>query len=143
MVAAKDGLGKLPHSVHKTVDDVMKFFKNSKEKLEVIIQLVTYHKVRWLSLNDCVKRFTDLLPEIVLYFEQEAHNTSLQPGERSNMREFYDELVHPEFQLYLSGRLPILASISYKHLSKTFLLLTKGFSRTFFEPILRNVESGM
>ena len=84
MLAAKDGLEKLPHSVHKTVDDVMKFFKNShvrKEKLEVIIQmteedhehfqLVTYHKVRWLSLNDCVQRFTDLLPEIVLYFEQE------------------------------------------------------------------------
>ena len=90
VLAAKDGLEKLPLSVHKTVDDVMKFFKNShirKERLEVIIQmteedheyfqLVTYHKARWLSLNDCVQRFTDLLPEIVLYFEQEAHNTSL------------------------------------------------------------------
>ena len=28
-LAAKDGLQKLPKSVHKTVDDVMKFFKKS------------------------------------------------------------------------------------------------------------------
>ena len=67
-LAAKDGLDKLPNKVHKTVDDVMKHFKNShvrKEKLKAIIemseeeheyhQLVTYHKVRWLSLNDCVQ----------------------------------------------------------------------------------------
>ena len=39
VLAAKDGLQKLPSSVYKTVDNVMKFFKNShvqKEKLEAI-----------------------------------------------------------------------------------------------------------
>ena len=78
-------------------------------------QLVAYHRVRWLSLNDCVQRFVDLLPEIVRYFEEEAHNMSLRPAERSKMQEFYDELVHPEFQLYLyflQGKLPTLASIN-------------------------------
>ena len=99
-LAAKDGLEKLPNSVHKTVDDVMRYFKNShvhKEKLQAIIemseeeheyqQLVTYHEVRWLSLNDCVQRFTDLLPEIVHHFEQEAQNTANRPSERVKLRD--------------------------------------------------------
>ena len=76
VLAAEDGLQKLPSCVHETVDDVMKFFKNShvrKEKLEAIIEvaledqeyfrLVEYHKVQWLTLNDCVQRFKDLLPD--------------------------------------------------------------------------------
>ena len=84
VLAAKDGLDKLPSKIHKTVDDVMRHFKNShvrKEKLKALIdmsgdeqeyqQFVQYHRVRWLSLNDCVQRFTDLLPEIVHYFEHE------------------------------------------------------------------------
>ena len=84
VLAAKDGLDKLPSKIHKTVDDVMRHFKNShvrKEKLKALIdmngdeheyqQLVQYHRVRWLSLKDCVQRFTDLLPEIVHYFEHE------------------------------------------------------------------------
>ena len=43
-LAAKDGLQKLPKSVHKTVNDVMKFFKNShvrREKLEALIEMAT------------------------------------------------------------------------------------------------------
>ena len=144
VLAAKDGLEKLPSSIHKTVDDIMKFLKNNhirKEKLKVIIeiteeehefyQLVTYHRVRWLSLNDCVQRFTDLLPEIVLYLEQEAHNRAIRPGERSKMQDFYDEVVHPEFQLYLFflvvDSLHWLASTySYKNLIKIFSQLIKG-----------------
>ena len=76
-LAAKDGLQKLPKILHKIVDYVMIFFKNShvrREKLEALIEmateeheyyhLVAYHNVRWLSLNECVQRFTDLLPEI-------------------------------------------------------------------------------
>lgn len=64
----------------------MRFFRNShvrKEKLQALVEassdehdyytLVTYHKVRWLSLNECVQRFTDLLPEICQFFEEESH----------------------------------------------------------------------
>ena len=36
-LAAKDGLEKLPSSVHKTVDDVMKYFKNSHVRREAPI----------------------------------------------------------------------------------------------------------
>ena len=74
-----------------------------KEKLKAIIefskeeheynQLVANHKVRWLSLNDYVQRFTDLISEIVLYFEQEAQNTAVRPSERTKLQEFHDELV--------------------------------------------------
>ena len=78
-------------------------------------QLVQYHKVGWLSLNDCVQRFPDIIPEIVQYFEQEAQNTAIRPSERAKLQEFYDELVEPTFQLYLyflQGRLPLLANIN-------------------------------
>ena len=164
VLAAKDGLQKLPNTVSKTVDDIMKFFKNShirREKLTSIIemsteeheyyQLVAYHRVRWLSLNDCVQRFVDLLPEIVRYFEEEAHNMLLRPAERSKMQEFYDELVHPEFQLYLyflQGRLPTLASINRQLQSHDQDLFTAYqkitcFSRVFLEPILINVENSV
>ena len=89
-LAAKGGLDKVPSKVHKIVDDVMKHLKKShvhKEKRKAIIelseeeheynQLVAYHKVRWLVLNDCVQRCMDLIPEIVLYFEQEVQNTAV------------------------------------------------------------------
>ena len=127
-LAAKDGLGKLPNKVHKIVDDVMKYFKNShvrKEKLKVLIkmneeeheyqQLVQYHKVSRLSLNDFVQQFTDLIPEIVQYFEQKAQNTAIRPSERTKLQEFRDKLVELMFQLYLyflQGRLPLLANIN-------------------------------
>ena len=91
----------------------------AKKKLQVIIemseeeheyqQLVTYHKVCWLSLNDCVQRFTDLLPEIVYYFEQEAQNTTNRPSERAKLQEIHDAVIDPEFQFVslLSPRSPI------------------------------------
>ena len=163
-LASKDGLEKLPNKVHKTVDDVMRYFKNShvrKEKLQVIIemseeeheyqQLVTYHKVRWLSLNDCVQRFTDLLPEIVCYFEQEAQNTTNRPSERAKLQEIHDAVVDPEFQLYLyflQGRLPILANINTQLQKSNQDLFTSyqkiaSFKNAFLEPILNEVDNGM
>ena len=73
----------------------MKFFKNSyvrREKVEDLIEMAAkeheyyhleaYHNVRWLSLNDCVQRFTDLLPEIIQYFNEESQNASIRSSER-------------------------------------------------------------
>ena len=162
-LAAKEGLDKLPSKVHKIVDDVMRHFKNShvrKEKLKDLIemsgeeheyqQLVQYHRVRWLSLNDCVQRFSDLLPEIVQYFEHEAQNTSVRPSERAKLQEFHDELVEPSFQLYLlflQGRLPLLASINtqlQKRNQDMYTVYQKIFSFkcAFLEPILHNTGCG-
>lgn len=164
VLGAKSGLERLPSNVHSTVDAVMNHFKNShvrKEKLTAIIemsdneheyqQLVAYHRVRWLSLNDCVQRFTDLLPEIVSYFELQAHTTSIRLSERAKLQELYDGLVDPAFQLYLyflRGRLPILASINTQLQKKDQDLFTSyqkidGFKKTFLEPILHEVDDGM
>ena len=163
-MAAKSGLEELPDNVHRTVDGVMRHFKNShvrREKLKVIIelsdegreyhQLVAYHRVRWLSLNVCVQRLADLLPEIVSYFELEAHSTSIRRSERANLQELYDELVDPKFQLYLyflQGRLPILAGINIQLQTKGQDLFTSyqkiaGFKKMFLEPILHEVEGGL
>ena len=75
-----DGLLKLPNHVHSTFDEVMRFFRNGhvhKKKLQALVQasrdehdhynLVTYHIIRWLSFNECVKQFVDLIPEIILF----------------------------------------------------------------------------
>ena len=67
------------------------------------------------------------------------------------MQEFYDELVQPEFQLYLfflSATLPILANIN-QQLQKSDLDLFTAyqkiscFSKVFLKPILHNVDIGM
>ena len=114
VLASKDGLSKLPSHIHSTVDEVMRFFRNNhvrKEKLQAIIEasgdehnyynLVIYHnKVRWLSLNDCMQQFVDLLPEIVQFFE-ESHSSRNRPAERSRLENIHKRLVSAEFQLYL------------------------------------------
>ena len=132
-----------------------------KEKLQAIIemseeeheyqQLVTYHKVRWLTLNDCVQRFTDLLPEIVNYFEQEAQNAANRPSEHAKLQEIHDGIVDPQFQLYLyflQGRLPILANINTQLQKGNQDLFTSyrkkaSFKNAFLEPILIQVDDGM
>ena len=128
---------------------VVKYFKNShtftQRALLSIIgmseeheyqQLVTY-KVRWLSLNDCIQRFTDLLPGTVCYLEQEAHNTANWPSECAKLQGIY---VDPEFQLYLyffQGHLAILGSINTQ---LQYLFIAKCFKN---EPILKWVDDGM
>ncbi len=82
------------------------------------------------------------------YFELEAHNTSIRRSERANLQQLYDELVDPKFQLYLyflQGRLPILADINIQLQTNGQDLYTSyqkiaGFKKTFFEPILHEVE---
>ena len=106
---------------------------------------MAYHRVTWLSLNVCVQRLADLLPEIVSYFELEAHITSIRRSE------LYDELVDPKFQLYLyflQGRLPILPGINIQLQTKgqdpfTSYQKIAGFKKTFLEPILHEVEGSL
>lgn len=132
-----------------------------KEKLKELVdmsgeeheyqQLVQYHRVRWLSHNDCVQRFSDLLPEIVQYFEHEAQNSAIRPSERAMLQEFHEELIEPTFQLYLyflQGCLPLLASINTQLQKRNQDLFTvyqkiSSFKCAFLEPILCNVRIGM
>ena len=164
VLASKDGLSKLPNHVHNTVDEIMRFFRNShvrKEKLQALIEasseehdyynLVTYHKVRWLSLNECVQRLVDLLPEIVLFFEEESHSTRNSPSERARLENIHERLVCAEFQLYLfflKGQLPILAGINTQLQKSNQDMFTtyqkiKCFMQTFLEPVLREKDNGL
>ena len=113
VLASKEGLSKLPNYVHNIVDKVMRFFRNShvrKEKLQALVEassdehdyynLVTYHKIRQLSLNDYVQRFVDLLPEIALYFEQESHSSCNSPAERKFTKDLFRQSFNSIFISY-------------------------------------------
>ena len=87
VLASKSGQKNIPDSTEKLIADVLFFFKDSpvrKEefhKLKELVEpdsphvsLVLYHKVRWLSLADCVERLTGLLPLLVQYFEEQSQD---------------------------------------------------------------------
>ena len=85
VLASKSGQKIIPDNIEKLIGDVLFFFKDSpvrreefhklKELVELDsphVSLVLYHKVRWLSLADCVERLTGLLPLLVRYFEEQS-----------------------------------------------------------------------
>ena len=132
-----------------------------KEKLQALVEassdehdyytLVTYHKVRWLSLNECVQRFTDLLPEICQFFEEESHRSRNSVAERTRLGEIHQKLVSAEFQLYLfflQGQLPIIAGINTQLQKSNQDLFTtyqkiKCFMQTLLEPVLIEKDKGL
>ena len=78
ILVSKAGQKELPADIEKTVSDTLFFFKDSsvrrdefcslKEMVEpnsLHIAIVQYHKVKWLSLADCVDRLVKLLPLLV------------------------------------------------------------------------------
>ena len=61
-------------------------FKKLKELVEPYsphVALVLYHKVRWLSLADCVHRLTQLLPFLVRFFEEQAEDKANRAAVRN------------------------------------------------------------
>ena len=84
ILVSKAGQKQLPVDIEKTISDTLFFFKDSpvrrnefrrlKDLVEpdsLHIAIVQYHKVRWLSLADCVDRLVKLLPLLVRYFEEQ------------------------------------------------------------------------
>ena len=87
VLAGKDGQQHIPSEVETMIKDVLNHFKYSavsqsqfKAIMELseekYIKLVSYHKVRWLSLNECVQRLVQLHSVLCTYFENEAHDMS-------------------------------------------------------------------
>ena len=66
-----------------------------------IISIVQYHRVRWLSLSDCVSRVVQMLPLLVKYFEEQAQDSQNRQSVRSKCRDLHDRLSEPMFHLYL------------------------------------------
>ena len=88
VLASKAGQKELPSDIEKTISDTLFFFRDSsvrrdefvalKEMVEPespFVTIVQYHRVRWLSLADCVSRLVKLLPLLVRYFEEQALDT--------------------------------------------------------------------
>ena len=80
ILASKAAQKELPDFVEKLVGDVLFYFRDSptrrdqfKSLMELTdpdheyITIVQYHKIRWLSLSDCVNRVCMLLSSLVLF----------------------------------------------------------------------------
>ena len=70
-MAGKDGQQHIPNEVESMIKDVLNHFKYSavspsqfkaimELSKEKYVNLVSYHKVRWLSLKECVQRSEQL-----------------------------------------------------------------------------------
>ena len=76
----------IPKFVKETIDDILKVFKYSavhQSQLHSQLQvddlaevhdkgtkLIHYHKIRWTSYNECVKRVSDLFDSLASYLQR-------------------------------------------------------------------------
>ncbi len=120
VLCAKDARKELPKFVEKTIESIMNYFQGSAVRRDkfgehrvksledltdpegAYMTLVTYHKVRWLSLSDCVQRLWDLLQPLVTFFEEETGDQRNQPKVRKLAADLHEQISKPEFHLYLS-----------------------------------------
>ena len=115
-----------------------------------LVSIVQYHKVRWLSLSDCVSRMVKLLPLLVRYFEEQAQDTKNRQAVRAKCRDLHARLSMPLFHLYLyflDPQLDLLAKMN-KWLQSTKLTLNavyckiQALIKTFTAPVtLDNAKS--
>ena len=125
VLACKEGQKELPSDIEKTVSDTLFFFRDSSVRRDEFIhlkelvepdsphiKLVQYHKVRWLSLSDCVSRLVKLLPLLVRYFEEQANDTQNRLAVRSKCQDLHARLSLPLLQLYLYFLVPHLELLS-------------------------------
>ena len=157
VLAAKEGQKEIPDDVEKTLSDTLFFFKDSsvrrdefkglKELVDPespLVSIVLYHRVRWLSLSDCVSRMVQLLPLLVRYFEEQAEDTQNRQAVRAKCRDLHVRLSMPTFHLYLyflNPHLDLLAKIN-KWLQSTQLTLNavyckiQALLKTFTAPVV-------
>ena len=163
VLASKAGQKELPSDIEKTISDTLFFFRDSsvrrdefvalKEMVEPespFVAIVQYHRVRWLSLADCVRRLVKLLPLLVRYFEEQALDTVNRVAVRERCRDIHSRLSEPRFQLFLYFLLPQLEALAQinKWLQSPKLSIHTVYSKikalllTFIEPVvLDNTKS--
>ena len=107
MLAAKEGQKELPDDIERTLSDILYYFKDSslrrdefkllKEMVEPespLVAVVLYHRVRWLSLSDCVSLVVQLLPLLVRYFEEQVQDTHNRPAFQSKCRDLHARVTY-------------------------------------------------
>ena len=156
VLVAKDGQKVIPSYVEQTIKKVLDYFSYSSAKKskfedllhmhEKYVNLIRYHRVRWLSLQACVERILELLPELLQFFEEGQHNMAYPKAERKRCEELYEALSNHEFLLYihfLDGQLSMLSNINkqlqlnnqtlYETYRKIFM-----FMRLFVSSVVKN-----
>lgn len=114
ILVSKAGQKELPVDIERTISDTLFFFKDSSvrrdefQSLKALVEpssphiaIVQYHKVRWLSLADCVDRLVKLLSLLVRYFEEQELDTANRQAVRAKCGDLKNRLSSPKFQLYL------------------------------------------
>lgn len=156
VLASKAGQKELSSDIEKTISDTLFFFRDSsvrrdefialKEMVEPdspFIAIVQYHKVRWLSLADCVGRLVKLLPLLVRYFVEQSCDTVNRAAVREKCRELHNRLSEPRFQLFIYFLLPQLEALaminkwlqSPNPFINTVYSKIKALLSTFIEPV--------
>ena len=110
-----------------------------------------YHKVRWLSLSDCVSRLVKLLPLLVQYFDEQTNDTQNRIAVRNKCEDLHFHLSLPLFHLYLYFLVPQLELLSgvNKWLQNTKLTLHALYSKvqalvkTFTAPVAIDRSKGL
>ena len=159
VLASKTAQKEIPDFVEKTISDVLFYFKDSptrRDQFHLLLELtdpehefigtVNYHKVRWLSLSDCVNRVCSLLPSLVRFFEEEKNDTANRIAIRKKAEDLHKRVVEPLFALYiffLQPNLEILADVNRQlqkanqSLYSTYCKI-KAFRATLLEPLLHD-----
>lgn len=126
VLVSKDTQHNIPEHVEDTIKAVLNHFKYSavsqsqlkkimELKDEKYVKLVTYHKVRWLSLSDCVARIVSLHSTLSQYFENEAVDRANRKAVQRKCKELYERLSDPTLVLYLfflHAYLPVLSDVN-------------------------------
>ena len=125
VLAGKVGQHRIPNDVEAMIKDVLNHFTFSavsQSQLKSIIELseekyvklVSYQKIRWLSLNECVQRLVQLHSILCAYFQQEVLDMANRAVVRKKCEDLKERLqVLRFFYIYfLHAYLPLLSQIN-------------------------------
>lgn len=155
VLAGKDGQRHIPNEVENTIKDVLNHFKYSavsQSQLKSLLQLrdekyvklVSYHKIRWLSLNECVQRLSNLHTILCEYFERETNDKANRKAVRTKCEDLLERLRDPKFLLYLyflQAYLPLLSEVNVKCQKRNALIFQscskiQTIITTLIEPVV-------
>ena len=165
VLAGKAGHKVIPKFVEETIDDLLKLFKYSAvhqsqfqselqcddlgEVYEKGTKLIHYHKIRWTSYNECVKRVSDLYSPLESYLKKMSEDMTNLASVRRKCADLHERFTDSRFILYLlflKDTLPILA-VANKSCQERGKLIHESYGqimavvKTMVEPIVRDKYS--
>ena len=162
VLAGKAGQKMIPKFVEATIDDILKVFKYSavhQSQLHSQLQvdglaevhdkgtkLIHYHKIRWTSYNESVKRVSDLFDSLASYLQRMSEDMANSASTRRKFSDLHERFTDTKFILYLlflKDALPILA-VANKSCQERGKLIHESYGqimavvKTMAEPIIRD-----